>query len=110
MLKINEETLEIEIVESLSFECQVLPVIEDLKSDLSYDLDCFDEDDQENIQNFLNQNELSNEAKLKILNEIKEYYETRDNYYENVSLFDEEVIKEGFYRWFEETYEVDIRS
>lgn len=109
MLKLNEEAETIEIVESLSFDCHVQPRLNEIRGDLEYDMDCFDEDKQENLKYFLNKKDLSREDRIKILKEIQEYFEAEDNYYADISVFNDRIIDEGIYRWIEETFEVDIR-
>lgn len=109
MLKLNEETASIEIIETFDFEAHVEPRLKEIKNDLAYDMDCFSDEDQKNLNSFLNKKEWSHEDKIQILKEIQEYFEVEDNYYADVSIFSERIIDEGIFRWVEDVYEVDIR-
>ena len=109
MLKLNEEAASIEVIETFDFDAHVEPRLKEIKNDLAYDMDCFSDEDQKNLNFFLNKKEWSHEDKIKMLKEIQEYFEAQDNYYAAVSIFDERIIDEGIFRWIEDVYEVDIR-
>lgn len=108
---VNEETLSIEIVETLSFDNDVQSVYDDIHVDIESNID--DIEDYEvvrEMKRFL-KHELTNKDKVEILNFIKDDYEYELNHtYYPVSIFDNDGIRKGIKLWIEDTFNFDIEE
>ena len=107
MTRIDDVNFEVVIEERFSFECNALPVFEDIKAEVKDLLEDggYDEDIVEDINEFL-EHELTKEDKVKILEYIKDDYdyESCNPEYE-VSIFDEDGIRKSINDWIEENFE-----
>ena len=119
MFEINEEDCSIEIKECLTWEGSVLPRLECIKEEIQniYDINKEDSDDMteedlENCKNALDAIEagLGQREKVTILCEIINYFE-QVTYREDieVSIFAQDIIEEGIYRFIEEEFYFDAR-
>ena len=110
MTVINPETLEIEIKEVFSFECNAQSVFDDIYERVEYAVNNDEIEHEETLVNakkFLDYS-LTKEDKLAILNNIIEDYEyeqygNREDY--AVSIFDEDFANKAINDWIEETFE-----
>lgn len=105
MNTIDEENLEIQVSETLSFEHEVSPRLEGMKDDIEYAFGKGEyEKSREDVQRFL-QYTLTQEDRVKILQNIVENYEQASiwNYYA-VTIFDEDIIRRGINQWIEEKF------
>lgn len=119
MFEINEKDCSIEIKECLTWEGSVLPRLDAIKDELENiydinkdDLDDMTKEDLENCKNALDAIKagLSQREKVAILCEIINYFE-QVTYREDieVSIFAQDIIEEGIYRFIEEEFEFDAR-
>ena len=107
MVEVNESSICLEIKESLSFECNVQCIYDDIKGEVkdAYENEDLIEDDIEAGEAFINY-ELTVSDKLKILEYIKDDYEYESCQAEyEVSIFDEDGIRKAINDWVEETFE-----
>ena len=110
MVEINETTVSIEIKETLSFECNVQPIYDDIKSEVqdAYDNEYLIEDDIDAGESFINY-ELTVSNKLEILEFIKDEYEYQSfNPEYEVSIFDKDVIRKAIIDWIEDEFEIRV--
>lgn len=98
MLRLNKEDFSVEVVEALSFEHHVLPIIEEIKEEVKDALADPENDTLANAHEFV-EREISDEDKLDILRMIIEGYETEMDY--NFSIFNEDFIREQICYWIE---------
>lgn len=104
MLRLNKEDFSIEVVESLSFEYHVLPILDVIREEVQGDIEEHETDnDTESEKTFL-QHELTDQDKLDILELIVEDYEW--NYCEH-SIFDDAIIRSNICAWIEKKFEFD---
>lgn len=107
MYKINENEMTIKCEESLSFDMDVQPKIDDLKMDIQDSIEenagYYFDDELQKMKDFLAY-ELTREDKLNILEKIMTDYDYERNYRGdyNVTLFDEDGIMKAINDW---TYE-----
>lgn len=115
MIEFNDEHEQIEIKEVLSFENHVLPFLNDIRDDLEYE-NCHDNMDEldenqkyahEKIDDFLNY-QLSHEDKMEILHYIEDEYDRSCNYFDNVSIFDPDMIKECVMTWITDNFDIEF--
>ena len=106
MIEIDKKNGTIRIVEQLSFEANVLPIIERMKEYLEDEIENIDdEDDVNDIKKFLNTTEFTPEQVASCLQEIVNYYERAD--YESArSIFEEPIIEGGVKDWIEMEFNV----
>lgn len=102
MIVYNEQKEELEIKEVLSFKHHVLPYFNEIKQDI----EGFDPL-QENEKEFLKYT-LSHDDKMNILHYIEDEYERKTNYYDEVSIFDEEMIKECIMNWITDNFDIEF--
>lgn len=111
MITINEETLAIEIHDTLSFEYYVQCVYNDIHDEILFNIDEVEnEETVKGMKKFL-EHELTNEDKIAILNFIKDDYETelyRADY--PVSIFDEDGIRKGLKDWIFDEFDFNIEE
>lgn len=128
MFKLNEDSLEIEITEILSFDNHIKPKLDEIADDLSQELDesdydfsddneeqnqeefDSDEDKLRNIKHFIddyNNDNISHDEYKDLLETVYSHWEyvTCDGF-DNRSVFDEDIIKEGIYEWLENNYDI----
>lgn len=109
MIEFNDEHEQIEIKEFFSFSNHVLPIFNDILDELKYD------DEQVNnktIQKLLNY-QLTHKDKMDILHAIEDEYERKLNYFDtycNVSIFDEETIKECLMNWISDNFDIEFNN
>ena len=107
MITINEDTFEIEVKETLSFDGDVIDVLNEIKGDVKYRFEnnMFDEDEIENVKKLLF-GEISDENKIEILKDIEFEYVYRCHHAgeDDISIFDVEVIKSAVKSWIEEKF------
>lgn len=111
MATINEETLSIETVETLSFDNDVQRVYDDIHDDIESNIDDIEDDEvAREMKRFL-KHELTHKDKVEILNFIKDDYEYELHHtYYPVSIFDEDGIRKGIKLWIEDTFNFDIEE
>ena len=107
MITINKDTFEIEVKETLSFDGDVVDVLNEIKDDVKYrfENDLIDEDDIESVKKFLF-GEIGNEEKIEILKDIEFEYVYRCHHAgeDDISIFDTEVIESAVKSWIEEKF------
>jgi hypothetical protein len=127
MVELNEKDLCIEIRESLSWDGSVKSVLEDIHQELkdwyennlddikntgeAYDATPEEMEDCKKFLDFIDmESDLSKEFKVAILKNIMENWDTvsYSNDYE-VSIFDEDIIREGIFQTIEEEFNFDGR-
>jgi hypothetical protein len=127
MIELNEKDLCIEIRESLSWDGSVKSVLEDIHQELkdwyennlediketgeAYDATPEEMEDCKKILDFIDmESDLPKEFKVAILKNIMENWDTvsYSNDYE-VSIFDEDIIREGIFQTIEEEFNFDGR-
>lgn len=101
MIEFNDKLEQIEIKETLSFKHHVLPVFNDIRDDLKL------EDEDDDIKKFLNY-ELTHDDKMEILHYIEDEYDRTSNYYDNKSIFDEEMIAESLMAWITDNFDIEF--
>lgn len=107
MVEVNESNVCLEIKETLSFECTVQSIYDEIKGEVqdAYENEYLIEDDIEAGEAFINY-KLTISDKLKILEYIKDDYEYNSCQAEyEVSIFDEDGIRKAINDWVEETFE-----
>ena len=106
------ENYDIELKEVLTFDGSIFPKIEEIKNNLQDyldDGDYKDDFDPEACREFLEDN-LNERHKSEICcNIINKYEEEHSEGMYNVSIFDEDIIKEGIYMFIEMEYEFNPR-
>ena len=110
MVEINETTVSIEIKETLSFECNVQHIYDNIKDEIQYRYENneINEDDIEGVKEFL-EHELTIKDKLNILQFIKDDYEYEScNIEYEVSIFDEGGIEKSVIDWIESEFEIQV--
>lgn len=111
MITINEENESIEISECLAFSGKVQEeynkILEDQQFDLENSPDIFSSDDIENVKKFVN-HILTHEDKLKILEYIMDEYDRSSNYFDNQSIFDEDLIQKGIEDWINDNFDLNL--
>ena len=127
MVELNEKDLCIEIRESLSWDGSVKSVLEDIHQELkdwyennlddikntgeAYDATPEEMEDCKKFLDFIDmENDLPKEFKVAILKNIMENWDTVS--YSNdceVSIFDEDIIREGIFQTIEEEFNFDGR-
>lgn len=123
MLRLDEKTNTIEIVEQLSFEHTVQPILTELIDELEYSYEELDENEtytsyegEEYSKQILGllitylQNNMGPDDKNEILQLIMDEYENDFQYsYDNASIFDEDFIQKQLKLWIEEKLtEIDV--
>ena len=107
MITINKDTFEIEVKETLSFDGDVIDVLNEIKDDVKYrfENDLIDEDEIESVKKFLF-SEIGNEEKIEILKDIEFEYVYRCHHAgeDAISIFDVEVIESAVKSWIEEKF------
>ena len=106
MVEVNESNICLEIKETLSFECRVQYIYDEIKGEVkdAYENEYLIEDDIEAGEAFIN-HELTVSDKLKILEYIKDDYEYNSCQAEyEVSIFDEDGIRKAINDWVEEEF------
>lgn len=111
MITINEDQECVEISEALPFNGPVQnkynEILEYQRDDLEIDKDELRPDVIAEIKKFLNYS-LTHEDKLKILEYIVDKYERSMNYYENASIFDDDLIREGIENWITDNFNIEF--
>lgn len=111
MITINENQECVEISETLHFDGPVQnkynEILEAQRDDLEIDKDELRPDVIAKIEKFLNYT-LTHEDKLEILENIVDKYEISMNYYENASIFDDDLIREGIEDWINENFDIEL--
>ena len=111
MITINEDQECVEISEFLQFNGPVQnkynEIVEALQFDLDMNKDELHPDSIEDTKKFLNYT-LTHEDKLKILEYIVDKYERSMNYYENASIFDDDLIREGIENWITDNFDIEL--
>ena len=106
MVEVNESNICLEIKETLSFECTVQSIYDDIKDEVkdAYENEYLTDDDIEAGESFINY-ELTVSNKLEILEFIKDEYEYQSCQSEyEVSIFDEDGIRKAINDWVEEEF------
>ena len=110
MIKFNDGDESIEISEFLSFKGTVQneydTILEDLKFNLENESELSSEE-VENTRKFVNY-VLSHEDKMKILEYIVDEYYSSSNYFENQSIFDEDLIQKGIKDWINDNFDLNL--
>ena len=112
MIEINENEIEIEIKETLSFKHHVQHIFDDVYAEVKDNLETYpedyDEDELEARKEFLD-HELTKEDKLEILEIIKDKYEYESCSLEyEVSIFDEDNIRDCICEWINGNFEFEV--
>ena len=97
MLRLNREDFSVEVIEALSFDYHVLPIINEIKDEVRDTFIDPENDASVNAHKFVD-HEISDEDKLDILQKIIEGYET-DAYI--FSIFKEDFIRDQICYWIE---------
>lgn len=116
MIEFNDELEQIEIKECLSFKNHVLPIYNEIIEDLEYER-CQDSKNEMNEDEFLDYQltldeflnyQLTHEDKMEILQIIEEEYESNLNYFDNASIFDNNLIKKCVISWINENFDIKV--
>ena len=111
MIEMNGKEEQIEIKEYLTFSGTVQPVydefVESAKDEIA-DLDPADYDLENDLTEFIN-HKLTHEDKIEILECIEDQFDRMENYYDNVSIFDREIVLvPAVQSWISGTFGVEI--
>ena len=107
MTRIDDVNFEIVIEDRFSFRHNVLPILENIKEEVSDLLEDgkYDEDIVENINEFIKSDEITNEQIIEILAYIRDDYEYESyNSEHEVSIFDEDRIRKSINDWIEDQF------
>ena len=110
MTEINEKDECIEVKEYLTFNGTVQPIynefLEEAESELFDIEESFDEDAKKR-RAFLNY-KLTHEDKIEILENIDDEFQRCDNYFDNASIFDRQIIIAALENWINEKFDLEI--
>jgi hypothetical protein len=125
MIELNEKDLCLEIREQLSWDNSVKNIFAEIAEEVfDWCQDNIDNcknggeatEDMENCKNFLDtvsykENDWTRELKIETLKNIKDYWETVSYRSDcEVSIFDEDIIREGIFQTIEENFGFDARE
>lgn len=99
MIEINREKGELVISETLSFDCHVKPIFDEIQDDFRY---C---DKVEEYKSFINY-ELTASDKAEILEMISDNYQRESEFYET-SIFNNDLIITSVKEWITDNFDIE---